>query len=179
MLCRWDDFRALVWGFGADLIGRRLAFNLSLLLSAIFTIITGMMGNMASYCLFVLLSSFAAGGNLVLDTCVFLEYLPHKDQWLLTFSHSFGDWSNYCCCISLCILPNNSCESADYCPSHINRGWRYVFYTNGSIVLAMAILRLTVVRLKETPKFLVANNRDAEAVEYYKKLPTNTIVNVH
>ena len=25
MLCRWDDFRALVWGFGADLIGRRLA----------------------------------------------------------------------------------------------------------------------------------------------------------
>ena len=71
MLCRWDDFRALVWGFGADLIGRRLAFNLSLLLSAIFTIMTGMMGNMASYCLFVLLSSFAAGGNLVLDTCVF------------------------------------------------------------------------------------------------------------
>ena len=78
-----------------------------------------------------------------------MEYLPHKDQWLLTFSHSFGDWSNYCCCISLCILPNNSCESADYCPSHINRGWRYVFYTNGSIVLAMAILRLTVVRLKK------------------------------
>ena len=24
------------------------------------------------------------GGNLVLDTAVFLEYLPSKDQWLLT-----------------------------------------------------------------------------------------------
>lgn len=45
-----------------------------------------------------------------------------------------------------------------------------MFYTNGSIVLAMAILRLTVVRLKETPKFLVANNRDAEAVEVLQEI---------
>ena len=162
---------ALVWGFGADLIGRRLAFNLSLLLSAIFTIMTGMMGNMASYCLFVLLSSFAAGGNLVLDTCVFLEYLPHKDQWLLTFFAFFwGIGQTIAVALAYAFLPNNSCESADYCPSHINRGWRYVFYTNGSIVLAMAILRLTVVRLKETPKFLVANNRDAEAVEVLQEI---------
>ena len=51
MLCGGMILGALVWGFGADLI-ERLAFNLSLLLSAIFTIITGMMGNMASYCLY-------------------------------------------------------------------------------------------------------------------------------
>lgn len=34
--------------------------------------------------LFVCLSAFGAGGNLVLDTTVFLEYLPGKEQWLLT-----------------------------------------------------------------------------------------------
>lgn len=73
------------WGFGADLIGRKTAFNLSLMLLAIFTILTGVMNNMASYSIFAFLSGFACGGNLVLDTCVFLEYLPHKDQWLLTF----------------------------------------------------------------------------------------------
>jgi uncharacterized membrane protein (DUF485 family) len=39
-----------------------------------------------------------------------------------------------------------------------------MYYTNGSIVLFLAILRLTVIRLRETPKFLVANNRDADAV---------------
>ncbi|CAL1189364.1 unnamed protein product [Candida parapsilosis] len=156
---------ALVWGFGADLIGRKLAFNLSLLLSAIFAIMAGMMGNMASYALFVLLSAFAAGGNLVLDTCVFLEFLPHKDQWLLTFFALFwGIGQTIATALGYAFLPNNTCDSADYCPSHINRGWRYVWYTNGSIVLAMAILRVTVIRLKETPKFLVANNRDAEAV---------------
>lgn len=69
---------ALFWGFSADLIGRRLAFNLTLLLSALFTILTGVMNNMASYCIFVFLSCFAAGGNLVLDICIFLEFLPIK-----------------------------------------------------------------------------------------------------
>ncbi|WLF81262.1 hypothetical protein PVL30_005059 [Lodderomyces elongisporus] len=164
---------AIVWGFGADLIGRKLAFNLSLLLSAIFTIMTGMMGNMASYCLFVLLSAFAAGGNLVLDTCVFLEYLPHKNQWLLTFFALFwGVGQTVAVALGYAFLPNNSCESYDNCPSESNHGWRYVWYTNGCIVLAMAILRVTVIRLKETPKFLIVNNRDAEAVQVLQEIAT-------
>ncbi|KAI5959723.1 uncharacterized protein KGF55_004955 [Candida pseudojiufengensis] len=162
---------ALVWGFGADLIGRKLAFNLSLLLSAIFTIMTGMMGNMSSYCLFVLLSAFAAGGNLVLDTCVFLEFLPHKDQWLLTFFAFFwGIGQTVAVALGYAFLPNNSCDSYENCPSSENHGWRYVWYTNGCIVLAMAILRVTVIRLKETPKFLIANNRDSEAVQVLQEI---------
>ena len=162
---------ALFWGFSADLIGRRLAFNLTLLLSALFTILTGVMNNMASYCIFVFLSCFAAGGNLVLDTCIFLEFLPHKDQWLLTFFAFFwGIGQTIAVALAYAFLPNNSCESADNCPSHINRGWRYVYYTNGSIVLAMAILRLTLIRLQETPKFLVSNNRDQEAVEILQRI---------
>lgn len=166
-------FGALFWGFSADLIGRKVAFNISLLLSGLFTIITGTMSSMASYCIFVFLSCFAAGGNLVLDTCVFLEYLPHKNQWLLTFFAFFwGIGQVIAVALAFAFLPNNSCESADYCPSHINRGWRYVYYTNGSIVLFMSILRLTVVNLKETPKFLVSNNRDAEAVEILHNIAT-------
>ncbi|EGW30161.1 uncharacterized protein SPAPADRAFT_63768 [Spathaspora passalidarum NRRL Y-27907] len=155
----------LFWGFGADLIGRRLAFNLSLMLSAIFTIMTGIMNSMASYALFILLIAFAIGGNLVLDTCVFLEYLPHKDQWLLTFFAFFwGIGQVIAVGLAYAFLPNYSCESVDNCPSHLNRGWRYLFYTNGGMVLVMAVLRITVIRLKETPKFLVSNNRDEEAV---------------
>lgn len=128
---------------------------------------------MASYCIFVFLSCFAAGGNLVLDTCVFLEYLPHKNQWLLTFFAFFwGIGQIVAVALAYAFLPNNSCESAEYCPSHINRGWRYVYYTNGSIVLAMSILRLTIIRLKETPKFLISNNRDAEAVQVLQEIAT-------
>ena len=117
------------------------------------------------------MSCFAAGGNLVLDTCIFLEFLPHKDQWLLTFFAFFwGIGQTIAVALAYAFLPNNSCESADNCPSHINRGWRYVYYTNGSIVLAMAILRLTLIRLQETPKFLVSNNRDQEAVEILQRI---------
>ncbi|KAK6460622.1 major facilitator superfamily domain-containing protein [Scheffersomyces coipomensis] len=162
---------ALFWGFSADLIGRRTAFNFSLFLSAVLTIMNGAMSSMATYCIFMVLSMWACGGNLVLDTCVFLEYLPHKDQWLLTFFAFF--WSigqTVAVLLAYAFLPNNSCSSAENCPSHENRGWRYVFYTNGAIVLVLAILRVTVIRLQETPKFLVSNNRDAEAVEVLQSI---------
>lgn len=163
---------AFFWGFGADLIGRKFAFNFSLMLSAIFTIMTGMMGTMASYCLFVILISFAAGGNLILDTTVFLEFLPHKDQWLLTFFAFFwGIGQVVVVAIAYAFLPKYSCDHIN-CPSSENKGWRYVFYVNGAIVLVLAILRVTVIRLKETPKFLVANNRDAEAIQVLQEIAT-------
>lgn len=161
----------IFWGFGADIIGRKLAFNMSLLLSAVLTILTGAMGTFTTYCLFVILSCFAAGGNLVLDTCVFLEYLPHKNQWLLTFFAFFwGVGQTLAVLFAWAFLPKYSCDSADYCPSHINKGWRYTYYVNGAFVLVIALLRIFVVRLKETPKFLVSNNRDAEAVETLQQL---------
>lgn len=75
---------ALFWGFSADIIGRRFAFNVSLFVSSIFTIIAGASPGWISLGFFVCMSAFGAGGNLVLDTTVFLEYLPSKEQWLLT-----------------------------------------------------------------------------------------------
>ena len=61
---------ALVWGFGADIIGRKLAFNVSLLFSAIFTIAAGASPNWIALGSFACLAAFGAGGNLVLDTAV-------------------------------------------------------------------------------------------------------------
>lgn len=75
---------ALFWGFSADIIGRRFAFNVSLFISSVFTIVAGAAPNWIVLGLFTCLSAFGAGGNLVLDTTVFLEYLPSKEQWLLT-----------------------------------------------------------------------------------------------
>lgn len=159
---------AVFWGFGADIIGRRVAFNCSLFLSALFCIITGAMNSMATYCLFVALCSFAFGGNLVLDTCCFLEYLPFRHQWLLTFFAFFwGIGQTIAVLLAWAFLSNYSCEGPDpeHCDSADNRGWRYTYYVNGALVLLLAIARVTVIRLKETPKFLVSNNRDQEAFE--------------
>jgi MFS family permease len=75
---------ALFWGLGADVIGRKFAFNCSLFLCAIFAIVAGASPNWYVLGLFTALTSFGAGGNLVLDTTVFLEFLPGQYQWLLT-----------------------------------------------------------------------------------------------
>ena len=75
---------ALFWGLSADVIGRKFAFNTSLFLCSCFAILAGAAPNWYVLGLFVSLAAFGAGGNLVLDATVFLEYLPGDYQWLLT-----------------------------------------------------------------------------------------------
>jgi MFS family permease len=85
---------ALFWGISADVIGRRFAFNVSLFISSVFTIVAGASPNWVVLGLFTCLSAFGAGGNLVLDTAVFLEYLPSQEQWLITLMAAW--WGAYC-----------------------------------------------------------------------------------
>lgn len=75
---------ALFWGLSADIIGRKWCFNLSLLITAIFAIIAGAAPNYASWAAFNALVTFGSGGNLVLDTTCFLEYLPHRKTYMVT-----------------------------------------------------------------------------------------------
>jgi hypothetical protein len=39
-----------------------------------------------------------------------------------------------------------------------------VWYTSGAFVFVLSILRITIIRLQETPKFLIAEGKDADAV---------------
>lgn len=82
---------ALFWGFFADIIGRKTAFNISLFICSIFTIVAGASPNWASLGFFITAAAFGAGGNLILDTSVFLEFLPSNKQWVLsTLAAWFG-----------------------------------------------------------------------------------------
>lgn len=75
-------------------------------------------------------------------------------------------------------IPNFSCKDpakfpdAPPCTYDNNKGWRYVWFASGSLVFVMSILRITVMRLKETPKFLIGEGRDAEAVETLQFIAT-------
>jgi MFS family permease len=75
---------ALFWGVSGDIIGRRFAFNVSLFLCSAFTIVAGAAPNWVSLAVFIALLGFGGGGNLILDTTVFIEYLPSKKQWVLS-----------------------------------------------------------------------------------------------
>lgn len=58
------------------------------------------------------------------------------------------------------------------CPREDNWGWRYTMFTSGALVFVMSILRITVIRLKETPKYLLGNGEDARLVEGLQALAT-------
>lgn len=90
---------ALFWGMTADIIGRKFAFNVSLMICSVFAIVAGASPNWIVLGLFVCLSAFGGGGNLVLDTAVFLEYLPSKNQWLLTLMAAW--WGEEFSCLLL------------------------------------------------------------------------------
>jgi hypothetical protein len=74
---------SLFWGLSANIVGRKWAFNLTLIISAIFGIVAGSAPNYESWVFFNVMMAFGAGGNLVLDTTVFLEYLPSTSSWLV------------------------------------------------------------------------------------------------
>ncbi|KAF2271152.1 membrane transporter [Lojkania enalia] len=163
---------ALFWGLTADIIGRKFAFNVSLLLCSIFAIVAGSSPNWIVLGLFVCLSAFGGGGNLVLDTAVFLEYLPSKDQWLLTLMAAWwGIGQLIAGFFAWAFIPNFSCQDpevfpdAEPCTYDNNKGWRYVWFASGALVFVMSILRITVIRLKETPKFLIGEGKDEQCVE--------------
>jgi MFS family permease len=162
---------SVVFGMGCDLIGRKVVFNSSILLTSIFGFFTGGTDNYAMYCIFMFLSSFAAGGNIATDVSVFLEFLPSKYQWMNTTMALFwGVGQTIAALISWAFIPNNSCDGPEYCPSHINRGWRYCWYVNSAICLFAALVRLFVLKLDETPKFLISTGKDKEAYEVLKKI---------
>ncbi|KAI1098805.1 MFS general substrate transporter [Jackrogersella minutella] len=159
---------ALFWGMSADIIGRRWAFNISLFISSIATIVSGAAPNWASLGFFISMVGFGAGGNLILDTTVFLEYLPSNKQWALTFLACWwgiGQAVTGFICWGFLVPSQWNCVSADNCPRSSNQGWRFVMYTSGALVFAMSVARITVVRLKETPKYRLGTGEDAELVE--------------
>jgi hypothetical protein len=75
---------AIFWGMGADIIGRRLAFNSSLFVSAIVVIIAGAMPSYLSFTAMVAIYSAGWGGNYILDATNFFEFLPRDRAHLTT-----------------------------------------------------------------------------------------------
>jgi Major Facilitator Superfamily len=68
-------------------------------------------------------------------------------------------------------LPNYGCKERNLpCTKANNMGWRYVWFANGALVLVMSLLRITVIRLKETPKFLVGEGKDEKVIEVLQGL---------
>ncbi|KAJ5695848.1 hypothetical protein N7536_006260 [Penicillium majusculum] len=160
---------AAVWGFSADVIGRKIAFNTSLFICAIFVLIAGAMPNYVSFSAMVAIYSAGSGGNYILDATNFLEFLPTRKAWLVTALagwwavgytitglFAWGFMSNYSC------DPDATIET---CHRAQNMGWRYLHFTCGALVIVMSVIRVFVVRMVHTPKWLISQNRDEEVYQ--------------
>ncbi|TVY78482.1 putative MFS-type transporter PB1E7.08c [Lachnellula suecica] len=156
-----------VWGFSADIIGRKLAFNTSLFSCAVFVLIAGGMPGYISFATIVAFYSAGAGGNYILDATNFLEFLPTSHAWLVTFMATW--WAvGYMITGFLAwgYMSNFSCApDAPTCTRADNMGWRYLHFTSGAIVLVMALARLTLIKMVQTPRWLICQNRDEEVIK--------------
>lgn len=164
---------AVFWGFGCDIFGRTWAFNLTLGLTGFWAIISASAPNFAAIGSFVALWSFGVGGNLPVDSALFLEFLPQSHQYLLTVLSI--DWALAQVVANLIAWPllgNLSCseEQTTPCLRSQNMGWRYFTVTMGGITIVMFLIRFLLFDVHESPKYLVGKGRDEEAVQVVQKL---------
>lgn len=163
---------AMFWSTLSDVIGRRWAFTLTFLFSGVFGTVAGASPNFAAIGIFCALWSFGVGGNLPVDSALFLEVLPTSKKWLLTVMSSWWALGQVITnLISWGLIGNYSCstEEGEVCYKANNQGWRYFLYTMGGLTLIMFLSRF-LFGVLESPRYYIARGDDAKAVEIIHKI---------
>ncbi|KAK7730111.1 hypothetical protein SLS57_001772 [Botryosphaeria dothidea] len=166
---------ATIMPITADFIGRNPAFNVSLGMSSLFGFIAAGMPNFLGVATMSAFIGLTTGGNQAIDSCIFLEFIPASHQYLLTMQTTFFALAQ---AISVLIawpfVVNYSCPSdtpKGQCGYLDNLGWRYAYWTFGAINFVMFALRF-LFRTYETPKWLLGQGRDADAVRVLHSVAT-------
>ncbi|KAF1355676.1 MFS general substrate transporter [Lizonia empirigonia] len=140
-----------------------LSQNIGLLFGAVFWAGSP---NFAAIGVFAALWSVGVGGNLPVDSAIFLEFLPGSHQYLLTILSI--DWALaqvFATLVAWPLLGNLTCQETEQsCARSENMGWRYFLIVMGGTALIMFFLRFTCFTMFESPKFLMGKGDDAGAV---------------
>ncbi|GAA6041511.1 hypothetical protein JCM8097_001915 [Rhodosporidiobolus ruineniae] len=167
-----ESFHVGAWGWGSysDAKGRVPAFNLTLLLTAVFGLASAFAPSFGWLCFALFLLGTGVGGSMPTDGTLFIENLPKTSHYLLTaLSVFFSLGAIFTSVLGLAILPRYSCspaaETTGTCTVETdNIGWRYMLGALGTVSIVMFFCRVLFIRLQESPKFLVASNRPTAAV---------------
>ncbi|ORZ16921.1 major facilitator superfamily domain-containing protein [Absidia repens] len=160
------------WGSYSDSRGRRLPYTLTLAITSVFGILSSFAFSFWSLCVLLFLLGFGVGGNMPTDGALYLEFLPREYHYLLTFMSVFFSFGAvFASILGYIILPSTSCPEPTAeiplpgCDLAVqNRGWRIMLFSTGIITLLMLAARSFCLRLPETPKFLLNNNKHEETI---------------
>ncbi|EGP82662.1 unnamed protein product [Zymoseptoria tritici ST99CH_1A5] len=173
---------AFTWGVLVDIIGRKWAFNLTVLISGVFGMALGGCNTYTSFLVVTAFVGFGIGGNIPIDTTICLEFIPQNKRFLLALLSIFQPIGVVITsAIAYGFIPNYSCEpnfsEADPLPScktvadgtpccskADNMGWRYLMFTLGAITLVVFIARFIVFTMQESPKYLLYRGNNAKAI---------------
>ncbi|KAK7059875.1 major facilitator superfamily domain-containing protein [Favolaschia claudopus] len=161
---------AAFWGVGADVWGRKLSFNLTMLITGVFGISAAGSPNYIALCSLAAVWSVGVGGNLPVDSSIFLEFVPASHQYLLTVLSiwwAFGQLLGSL--VAWPLIGNYSCTPPS-CPRASNQGWRYFLYAMGGLMIFFWGIRFFVFKLYESPKYLMGTGKDEEAVAVVHKV---------
>ncbi|PNP52537.1 hypothetical protein THARTR1_06884 [Trichoderma harzianum] len=146
---------SFLWGIGSDLFGRRIAFNMTLLITSIFGILAAYARSWGAVCFLYAAFGFGVGGNLPVDGALFLEFLPDASSSLLTLLSVWWPIGQ---------LVSSLAAWFFIAQWPVEIGWRYFIMTIGIITFAMFSIRFFLFHMFESPKFLLNQGRQNEAV---------------
>ncbi|KAH6702104.1 hypothetical protein BKA61DRAFT_681369 [Leptodontidium sp. MPI-SDFR-AT-0119] len=158
-----------------------VAYYVGLIVGAFFWRISADFIRLAFSCIWSVIGT-AAGGNVPVDSLIFLEFVPGSHQWLLT---ALSAWLNFgqviISLLGWVFQTNFSCAASSTWLARDRIAWdgafldqhcrlsltdrRYLLITLGALTLAFAFIRIVVFKMPESPRYLLSKGRDAEAVD--------------
>lgn len=148
------------WGFGAlaDRFGRRTVFLATILLNAVFALLSAAAPTFPALLAFRFVTGAAVGGTLPVDYAIMAEFLPKRERGrFLVYLESF--WAVGTIAIALlawAIVPRAGAAA-----------WRWIFLVNALPGLLGLLVRLWV---PESPRYLLLRGREAEAREALQRV---------
>jgi putative MFS transporter len=149
---------SLIAGFVGDLKGRRIAYQINLLLFGIFTFMGAFAPNMTVLIICRLIASIGLGSEIVTGYSMVNEFAP---------VHSRGKWCAATSLIANCGAPITMLLCTAIIP---NYGWRPMFVVIGVVAGILWYLRRDI---PESPRWLIAHGRGQEAQSIIERLEIN------
>ena len=147
---------AVIAGWLADAVGRRRALIASVLCYALFSLLNAASWNVPSLAAFRFLTGVGLSGMTVTANTYVSEFFPASVR---------GKYMGRIMTVGLVGIPATAWFARIFVPM-ASWGWRAVFVWGGLGLFALAF----IMRMKESPRWLVRRNREAQALEIVEEL---------